>query len=148
MTLLDRVKEDLKTAMRQRDSVVMGALRMLLSALQQKEKDKHSELSNEESQVVVASEAKKRREAIEGFKKGGAIDRAEQEQTELTCLLQYLPEQMREEEIRSIVKEAIEKTGASSVKDMGKLMAEIMPKVKGKADGSAVNKVVKENLAG
>ncbi|MDP4009001.1 MAG: GatB/YqeY domain-containing protein [bacterium] len=158
MTLSDRIKEDLKSAMRRRDTVLMGALRMLLSSLQQKEKDKHllfaqegktdsADLTDEEVQLVVASEAKKRREAIEGFEKGGAQDRAQQEKTELACLVCYLPEQMSEDEIRAIVKEAVEKTGVTSMKEIGKLMAELMPRVKGRADGSVVNNIVREILS-
>ncbi|MDP4007033.1 MAG: GatB/YqeY domain-containing protein, partial [bacterium] len=107
---------------------------------------KDEELSGEEMQDVVATEAKKRREAAEAFLKGGRPELAEKEKKELQVLLAYLPEQLTEEQIRHFVKEAIVKTEAQSPKDMGKIMGELAPKVKGKADGALVANIVKELL--
>ena len=91
--------------------------------------------------------AKQRKEAIEMYEKGGRQDLVEKEKAELAVVESYLPKQMSEEEIRELVKEAIEATGASSPKDIGKVMQHVMPKVKGRADGSVVNKIVREMLA-
>jgi len=144
-----QIQDDLKQAMKAGDSLKTGALRMLLAALTNKEKEKgQTELSDEGIQQVIATEAKKRKEAAEAFEKGGKREMAEQEKRELEILQAYLPEQMGEEEIRKLVKEAIAKTGALSPQDMGKVMAALMPQTKGKADGSLVSQIVKQSLAG
>jgi len=143
-----QIQDDLKQAMKAGDSLKTGALRMLLAALTNKEKEKGEELADEQIQQVIATEAKKRKEAAEAFEKGGKSEMAEQEKKELEILQAYLPEQMGEEEIRKLVKEAIAKTGASSPQDMGKVMAALMPQTKGKADGALVSQIVKEQLAG
>jgi len=143
-----QIQDDLKQAMKAGDSLKTGALRMLLAALTNKEKEKGEELADEQIQQVIATEAKKRKEAAEAFEKGGKREMAEQEKRELEILQAYLPEQMGEEEIRKLVKEAIAKTGASSPQDMGKVMAALMPQTKGKADGALVSQIVKEQLAG
>ena len=121
---------------------------MLLAALTNKEKEKGEELADEQIQQVIATEAKKRKEAAEAFEKGGKSEMAEQEKKELEILQAYLPEQMGEEEIRKLVKEAIAKTGAQSPQDMGKVMAALMPQTKGKADGALVSQIVKQSLTG
>ena len=159
------IQENLKSALKEGDAVKTGTLRMLLAAIVNKEKEKRykvskaepklseqelqekSELSAEEIQEVVSSEAKKRREAIEGFEKGGRTELAEKEKKEMAVLQSYLPEQLSEDEIRKFAKEAIGKVGAPNLKDMGKVMAELMPKLKGKADGAMVNKIVRELLS-
>jgi len=159
-----KIQEDVKQAMRDGDTLKTGALRMLLSSLLNKEKEKRykiskdnpqfaesevdekSQLSEEEIQEVVSSEFKKRREAIEGFEKGGREEMAEKERKEMEILQAYMPEQLKEEQIRELVKEAINATGATGVQEMGKVMGSLMPKVKGKADGGLVNKIVKEML--
>ena len=143
-----QIQDDLKQAMKAGDSLKTGALRMLLAALTNKEKEKGEELADEQIQQVIATEAKKRKEAAEAFEKGGKREMAEQEKRELEILQAYLPEQMGEEEIRKLVKEAIAKTGALSPQDMGKVMAALMPQTKGKADGALVSQIVKEQLAG
>jgi len=150
--------------MRQKDTVTMGTLRMLLSSIANKEIEKRSgiakqnenmsaeeldeksQLTDEEVQQVISSEVKKRREAAEAFEKGGRPELAQNEKEEMAVLRKYLPEQLPEEEIRKLVKEAIEQTGAASAKDMGKVMSASMPKVKGRADGNQVNAIVKELL--
>lgn len=162
MTLKQKIQQNTESALKAKEELKLQTLRQLLAAFQIKEKDKRftlskenlseqelaekSELSDQEVQDVISYEAKKRREAIEGFEKGGRQEMADKEKEELEILKEYLPEQMGEEEIRNIVKEVIESTGATSMQDIGKIMAELMPKVKGKADGSLVNKIVKENL--
>ena len=103
-------------------------------------------LSNEEIQQIIAGEAKKHRESIEMFQKGSRQDLVDKETKELKILEAYLPEQMGEEEVRKLVKEAIASTGAKTPQEMGKVMAALMPKVKGKADGSLVSRIVKELL--
>ena len=151
-----RIQEDLKAALRAKDEIKTGALRMLLAALINKEKEKgpfdsaqgKHELSDEEAQAVLFGEAKKRKEAAEAFEKGNRPDMAAKERKELEIIQGYLPEQMAEEEIRKLVKEAIAKTGAQSPQDMGKVMAALMPQTKGKADGGQVSQIVKQQLAG
>ena len=143
-----QIQDDLKQAMKAGDSLKTGALRMLLAALTNKEKEKGEELADEQIQQVIATEAKKRKEAAEAFEKGGKSEMAEQEKKELEILQAYLPEQMGEEEIRKLVKEAIAKTGAQSPQDMGKVMAALMPQTKGKADGALVSQIVKQSLTG
>ena len=95
---------------------------------------------------MVNSEVKKRREAVEGFEKGGRMESAEKEKEEMEILKKYLPEQISEEEIKNLVVEAVKSVGAKEIKDMGKVMAELMPKIKGKADPALVGKIVKEAL--
>mgnify|MGYP001576363369 FL=1 len=141
------IQEELKAALLQRDELKTGTLRMLLAALVNKEKEKNEgPLTEEQTQGVILSEAKKRKEAIEAFTKGGRPEMAEKERKELEILQKYLPEQLAEEEVRKLVEEAIAQTGAATPQDMGKVMAALMPKVKGKADGAFVSALVKELL--
>jgi uncharacterized protein YqeY len=143
MELKEKIKEDLTRALKSGDQVSSLTLRMLLAAMVNKEKE-GKEVTEEQLQDVVASEAKKRREAEEAFLKGGRPELAGKEKAELEVLLSYLPEQLTEEQIRALVKEAIQKTEAASAKDMGKVMGELALKVKGKADGALVANIVKE----
>jgi len=164
MALKGNIREDLKETVKNREELKSSVLRLLLAAIFNKEKEKRYKLSKgkpelneieleEESQLndeeiidVISSEAKKRKESIGEFEKGKRMDLAEKEKKELEILEKYLPEQLSEEEIKKLVKEAIEKIGAKEIKDMGKVMAELMPKVKGKADGSLVSRIVKDLL--
>ena len=145
MSLKDKIQEDIKVSLKAGDQVRSLTLRMLLSAMVNKEKE-GKKVTEEQFLDVVSSEAKKRREAREAFLKGERPELAEKEEAELEVLLLYLPEQLTEEEIRALVKEAVQKTGAKSVKDMGKVMGELAPQTKGKADGALVSKIVKESL--
>ena len=145
MSLKDKVQEDLKISLKARDEVRSLTLRMLLAAIMNKEKE-GKEVTEEQFLDVALFEAKKRREAKEAFLKGERPELAEKEQAELEILLPYLPEQLTEEEIKDLVQKAIEKIGATSIKDMGKVMGELAPQVKGKADGALVAKIVKELL--
>ena len=141
------IQEELKKALLQRDELKTGTLRMLLAALINKEKEKNQgPLTEEQIQSVILSEVKKRKEAVEAFTKGGRPEMADKESKELEILQKYLPEQLPEEEVRKLVQEAIAQTGAAKAQDMGKVMAVLMPKVKGKADGAFVSAVVKELL--
>ena len=141
------IRQELKEALLERDSLKTGTLRMLLAALVNKEKEKNQgPLTEEQIQGVILSEVKKRKEAVEAFTKGGRPEMAEKESKELEILQKYLPEQLPEEEVRKLVEEAILQTGAAKAQDMGKVMAALMPKIKGKADGAFVSALVKELL--
>jgi len=161
MDLKEKIQEDLKEYMKSGKSFETGVLRLINSALHNKEIEKKakllknkeienineaSNLSGEETMEVLLHEAKKRRDSIFEFEKGGRQDLADKEKKELEILQKYLPEQLSEEEIKKLAKEAIEKSGALSQKEMGKVMAELAPKIKGKADGGLVSRVVKEML--
>jgi uncharacterized protein YqeY len=148
--LKDKIQEDLKTAMIARDEFKTSAIRMLKSAIQYYEIQKGGagyEATDEDVIDVIGKEVKKRKEAIDLYKQGGREDKASDEQKELEILQDYLPEQMGEEEIASLVKEAIAQTGAKSVSEMGKVMGILMPKVKGKADGTLVSNIVRKLLS-
>lgn len=146
--LKNKIKEDLKASMFAKDELKTSTLRLLLSSLKNYEIEKglNYEASDEDVLTIVGREIKKRREAVEAYKNAGRSEAAEKEQTELDILDEYQPEQMGEDEIRIIVKKAIEDTDASSMNDMGKIMGAIMPQVKGKADGNIVGKIVREEL--
>jgi len=152
--LKEAIKEDLNQALKKGDEIKCSTLRMLLAAVLSKEKEKkykekieeEVELADEEMIDVISSEAKKRKESIIEYEKGERQSLAEKEKAELEILQKYLPEQLSEEEIKQLIEEAIEKTGAQDIKDMGKVMAELMPKLKGRADGGLVSKIVKELL--
>lgn len=143
------LKEELKKSMLAKDEVKTSVLRMLLSAINYYEIDKGAryEATEEDIMTVLQREAKMRRDSIDQFLKAGREDLVAKETKELAILEAYLPEQMTEEDIRMLVKEAILETGAKSSQDMGKVMAFLMPTVKGKADGNLVSSVVKEELS-
>ncbi len=160
----EKINQDIKTAMLARDEVRLLVLRGLNAAIGNKIIEKRTKLSKTESDVakleeasklndeeiqdVIISEAKKRRESILEFGKGGRQDLVDKETKELEILQEYLPEQMSEEAVREIVKKAIAETGATNPKDMGKIMSKVMPQVKGKTDGSIVGKIAGELLKG
>lgn len=144
------LKEELKKAMLAKDMAKTSTLRMVISALGYYEINKggaNYEATPEDVEAVLQKEVKQRRDSIEQFKAGGRDDLVEKETKELDMLSAYLPKQMTEEEIRQVVTETMQETGASSMQDMGKMMGALMPKVKGKADGNLVNKIVRETLA-
>lgn len=146
--LKDKLNEDMKSFMIAKDADRLSTIRMLKSAIQYAEIQKGVgyAASDEDVLEVIGREVKKRRESIELYEKGGRQELADKEKQEIELLQAYLPEQLGEDDIRQIVKSAIESTGATSMQDMGKLMGVIMPQVKGKADGNLVNKIVRENL--
>ena len=143
----ERIQNDIKEALKAGEEIKVGTLRMVLAFFINKEKEKGEAISDEEAMNVLQTEAKKRRESIEAFEKGGRPELAEKEKEELEILKIYLPEQLSAKEIQDFVTQAIEKTGATSMQDIGKVMGALMPQVKGKADGNLVNKIVKEKLA-
>ncbi len=145
--LKDRIREDLKKAMKEKDEVKVRTLRMVISAIRNFEVEKMKEASDEDVIAVLQREAKRRREAIDQYKSAGREDLASEEEKELKVIESYLPEQMSDEEIESLAKEIIEEVGAKSLKDIGKVMKEIMPKVKGRADGKRVNEIVRKLLS-
>jgi len=147
MGLKEQIPEDLKNALRNKNALELSVLRMLQAALKNKEIDnKKEELKDEDVVSVVGAEIKKRRDAVKEYEKVNRPDAADQEKAEIDILMKYMPQQMNEDEIRDIVKSAVEETQAEGMKDIGKVMKVLMPKVKGKADGSIVNKIVRELL--
>ena len=149
MGLRELIPEDLKNALRNKNTFELSVLRMLQAALVNKEIDKRKEaLTDEDVISVIGTEIKKRRDAAREFEKVNRPDAAEQEKAEIEILMKYMPQQMSEDEIRDAVKKAVEDTQAESMQDIGKVMKVLMPQVKGKADGSIVNKIVKEELEG
>ena len=145
-----KLQEELKQSMLAKNELKTSVLRMLLSAINYYEIQKGGagcEASEEDVLSVIQKEAKQRRDSIEQFKNAGRQELADKEQKELEMLEVYLPEQMGEEEIKKLVKEAIAQTGAASIQDMGKVMGYLSPKIKGKADGSFVSKLVRESLS-
>jgi hypothetical protein len=144
--LREKIADDMRTAMKARDQARVGALRMLMAAVKNSEVEKLHELSDDEVVEVVAREAKRRRESIEAFEKGGRADLVEKESAELGVLEAYLPAKLSDEELAGIVDEAIAETGASSPKQMGEVMKAVMPKVRGRADGAQVSALVKARL--
>ncbi len=148
MSLKERIDKDLKEAMLQKDEQRKTALRMLKTAIRRAEVEKMRELSDDEIIAIIASEAKKRRQSIEEFAKGGRDDLVEQEKRELAILEAYLPRQLTEEEIEQMAREAIGQVGATDPRQVGQVMRVLMPKLKGRADGGLVNRIVREILAG
>lgn len=148
MTLKDRLGEELKLAMKARDNVRTSTIRMVISVVKNREIDGRVALDDEGVLAVLTSAAKQRRESIEQFEKGGRTDLADQEKAELAIISSFLPEQMGEAEVEALVIQAVKDSGAVGPKDMGKLMKELMPKVKGKADGKLVNELVKKHIGG
>lgn len=145
--LKEKVKTDTITAMKEQRQWELETLRLLLAAIERKEMEKAGTvLSDEQIVDLVFSEIKKRKEAIELYVKGGRQELADKEQAELAVLQRYLPAQLSDEALKSIVAEAVKTTGAATAKDFGKVMAAVMPKVKGQADGSRVSIAVKALL--
>lgn len=133
--------------MKAKDGDRVSVLRLVLAAVKNREIELKSELDDEQILAEITSAAKRRKESIEAFKEGGREDLVLKEGKELAILEEYLPAQLSPEELKSLIQEAIESTGASSPGDMGKVMKEIMPRVQGKADGKVVNQKVKEILS-
>jgi len=147
--LKQQIQNELKQAMLSRDVLRTSVLRLLLSAITYYEIQKGGagyEATDEDFLSVIQKEVRQRRDSVEQFKKGGRQDLVDKETKELELLQTYLPKQISEEEVNNLVKEAIKQTGATGVKDMGKVMSALMPKIKGKADGGIVSKIVKETL--
>lgn len=146
MTLLTKLNDDMKTAMKNRDKESLQVIRMLKASLQNEKINLGRDLSDEEELTIISREMKQRRDSLAEFEEVGRQDLAEKTKGEIVVVERYLPTQLNEEDLREIVSNAIEQTGASSSKDFGKVMGVVMPQVKGKADGKQVNAIVKELL--
>jgi len=147
MTLIARIEEELRTARRERDAPRRDALSLILSNLRSAEKELQRELNDQEELQVLQRERKKRIEAAEAFREGGNEERAEAEEDELDVIEEFMPEPLSEEDLESIIDDAIAESGATSMRDLGRVMADVMPQVAGRADGSAVSQLVREKLA-
>jgi uncharacterized protein len=153
--LKEKIQDSTKEALKAGDQFLLGTLRMLLASILTKEKDKKfkekldgdAQLTDEEIISIVSSEIKKRKDAIVLYEKGNRPELAEREKKEMEILKKYLPEQLSAEELQKLVAESIKKVGAVEMKDMGKIMADLNPKIKGKADGGEVSKIIKELLS-
>ena len=148
MTLQEQISAALKDAMRARDEAKMATLRLVLTAIKKREKETRSLLEDQEVISVITSQIKQRRESIEQYRKAGREDLAQAEENELQILQDYMPEQASEEEISNTLDEIIAEVGAVSMKDMGKVMKAAMAKLAGKAEGGAINAMVKAKLSG
>jgi uncharacterized protein YqeY len=144
--IIEKLGKDLVTAMKAKDEATVTALRTLKSALKYKEVDLKRELTDAEAIDVLSHQAKQRRESIEGFEKGSRPESAAKEKVELALIQSFLPAAMPAEELAALVEEAVKSVGASSSKDMGKVMAYLNPKVKGRCDMSALSAAVKSKL--
>ena len=147
MTLITRIEEDVKQATLARDSDRRDALRLILASLRSAEKDLQRPLSGDEELQVLQRERKRRIEAAEAFHAAGRDEQAAKEESELAILEEFMPAPLTEEELESIVDDAIAENGATSIRDMGRVMADVMPQIAGRADGSAVSQLVREKLA-
>ncbi|GGC92101.1 hypothetical protein GCM10007216_23560 [Thalassobacillus devorans] len=148
MSLVERLNQDMKQAMRNKEKEKLTVIRMVKASLQNEAiKLGRGELSEEEELTVLSREVKQRKDSLHEFQEAGREDLVEKLNREIEILQAYMPKQLSEEELEQVVQETIAEVGASSKKDMGKVMSAIMPKVKGKADGSQVNKLVLKHLS-
>lgn len=144
--LRDELGTHLKEAMKARDQVRVGTLRMLIAAVKNTQVEKMHELDDDEVVDVASREAKRRRESIEAFRGAGREDLATKEEAELAVLQAYLPDQLSGDALAALVDEAIAETGATGPKEMGAVMKALMPKIRGRADGGEVSSLVKQKL--
>jgi len=148
LSLRDLLWEDMKRAMKEREAgkLKVSVIRMTRAAIKNAEIDRGHELSDEETVEVLAREVKLRRDAIPEYEKANREDFVRTLESEISILMEYLPQQLSEDEIRALAREAVQSVGARDQKDMGKVMSALMPKVKGRADGRLVNQIVREEL--
>jgi hypothetical protein len=147
MSLIARIEGDLKDAMRSRDASRVGTLRLTLSALRSAEKDLGRPLHDDEELQVLQRERKRRVEAAEAFRAGGREEQAAAEERELAVLEEFMPAPLSEDELEEIVDDVIAEVGATSMRHFGRVMADVMPQVAGRADGAGVSQLVREKLA-
>ena len=165
MSTREKIKEDLKKSLQEKDTFKLSILRMVNAALQNKEKEKRmkmlkdnpemtdeeldekAQLTEEEVIAIILSEIKKRKDSIEQYTQGGREDLAEGEKKELEFLMEYAPEQMPEDEVRGLAQKVIEEVDATGPQDTGKVMGALMPQIKGRAEGDVVSKMVQEELS-
>ena len=146
MSIKDKLMADLKDAMKSHNKLRKDVITLIRSAIKQREVDERIELTDEDILTIISKQLKEKKSSIEDFKKGNREDLVKQTEDEMEILLEYLPKQLSQEDLKEIVKDAIDKENISSMKDIGKLMKAVMPQVKGKADGNAVNKIARELL--
>jgi hypothetical protein len=146
MSLKEKLMEDLKNSMKNKDTVRKNVVTMVRASIKQREVDERIELSDEDIIDIISKQVKEKRDVIEDFKKGGREDLVALTNKEIEILLEYLPKQLSEEDVEKIVRETITEIGAKSIKDMGMVMKSVLPKIKGKSDGSLVNKIAKKYL--
>jgi uncharacterized protein YqeY len=147
MSLIARLEDELKEAMVARDEERRDTLRLILASLRAAEKELQRPLHDDEELQVLQRERKRRTEAAEAFRAGGRDEQAEAEERELEVLEEFMPEPLSEDELEEIVDDVIAEVGATSMRDIGRVMADVMPQVAGRADGSAVSQLVREKLA-
>ena len=147
MSLKERLTDEMKSAMKAKEKLRLSTIRMVISAIKNKEIEQGGELDDPGVEEVIVKAVKQRRDSAEQYRNGGRAELAQKEEAEIAILKAYLPEQMGDDQIRELARAAAEDAGATSMKEMGKVMGLLMPKVKGKADGSVVNRIVKEILS-
>jgi uncharacterized protein len=147
VSLIATIEGEIKEAMKARDAERRDALRLIVNALKGSEKELQRPLSDDEELQVLRRERKKRVEAAEAFRAGGREEQAATEERELAILEEFMPEPLTEDEIEEIVDDAIAEVGATSMADLGRVMADVMPQIAGRADGSSVSQIVREKLA-
>ncbi len=147
MSLKERLADDLKSAMKNKEVIRKNVVQMVRAAVLQVEKDKRVTLDDDGVLEVIAKQMKQRRDSLPDYEKSGRDDLIAELKAEMDVLAEYLPKQLTREELEVIVAEAVKSTGASSVKDMGKIMAAVMPQTKGRADGRIINEIAKELLS-
>ncbi|HHW70279.1 MAG TPA: GatB/YqeY domain-containing protein [Clostridiales bacterium] len=146
MDLKKRLLEDFKIAMKEKDNLRKNTITMIRAAILQREKDEQIELDDDGVIEVLSSELKKREASLEAAEKGNRLDMVDDIKTEMAIIKDYLPQQLTEDEIDDIVAKTIEELGANGMKDMGKVMGVLMPKLKGRADGKLVNQITRKHL--
>lgn len=147
MSLKDKLADDLKSAMKEKNIVRKNTVQMIRAGILQIEKDKKITLDDEGVLDVIAKQLKQRRDSLPDYEKSGRDDLIAELKAEMDVLMEYLPQQLTREELEVIVSEAVRDTGASTMKDMGKIMAAVMPKTKGRADGKMINEIAKQMLS-
>ncbi len=147
MSLEERLVEEMKQAMKSNDKLRLSTIRMIRSALKNKEIELRKKLEDEDVVKVIQAMVRKGEESVEQFQTGGRMDLVEKEKKEIGILKSFLPQPLSQEEILKIIDQSIQETQASSLKDIGKVMKSVMPKIGGKADGKLVNQLVKERLS-
>lgn len=146
MSIKEQLMEDYKDAMRNKNKLLKDVLVMTRAAIKQKEVDTRTDLSEDDVLEIIAKQVKQKRDSIVEFDKGGRPDLVELTESEIEILLNYLPEPLSDEELEEIVTAAIAETGASTPRDIGKVMSLVVPKTKGRADGTRINQFVKKHL--
>ena len=146
MSLKERILQDVKDAMRAKDKPRLATIRLITAAIKQREVDERIELDDPQVIAVLDKMAKQRRESISQFEQAGRADLIAQETSELELIQTYLPEQLGEDELQTMIEQALQQTGATTIKDMGKVMGQLKPKLQGRADMGAVSAMIKARL--